>query len=199
MRCTGAGMLRTLSRNAIHLALVALPALAACESGDGDLDPDAVTTIPPGDATGSGATGTYLLETITTSCEGDCTTSLGEIVYSACDIGTRLDSDAEVTQDGGALVIDVDDSDYVSRLEGGLDADGAFEVGGLRTQQGGEVTITARSTGTIAGTTLTGGARLLVTGMGLSCRIGVDVTGAKTAQRRGTRNILAPPRRAHRD
>ena len=147
--------------------------------GDGDLDPDSVTTIPPGDATGSAATGSYVLESITTSCDGDCVTEVEGFPYSACDVGTRLDAHAEVTQDEGALTIDVDDSDYVSRLEGGIDADGRFEVGGLRTQYGGEVRITARSIGTIGGGTVTSEGRLLVAGMGLDCRIGVDATGTR--------------------
>ena len=159
-----------------HLAVCFL--VAAC-GGSTDLDKDAVTTIPPGDATGTASSGSYRVESITTDCSGECSTSTGDVIYSACDIGTRLEDDMTITQTDGALRIDVEDSDYVSRMEGGLDASGAFEVGGVRTQLGGQVTITARTQGTIAGAALTGVARLRVSGRGLSCVIEADVSGTR--------------------
>jgi hypothetical protein len=167
-----------LVRTSLLASLIA-SAIAACGGGADDLDPDVVTTLPPGDATGSAATGTYAMESITTGCSGTCAIEVDGFTYSACDIGTRLDELAEVVQADGALTIDIDDSDYVSRLSGGLFADGSFDVGGLRTQQGGQVTITARSAGTLVGAAMTGTARLHVTGMGLDCRIEAEVTGAR--------------------
>jgi hypothetical protein len=119
------------------------------------------------------------MESVTTDCSGDCTTSFDGAIYSACDIGTRLEDTVTITQADGALKIDVDDSDYVSRLEGGIDADGSFEVGGLRTQLGGQITITARTLGTFSGATMTATARLRVTGNGLGCHIEADVDGAR--------------------
>ena len=159
-------------------SLAVILVLAAC-GGASDLDADAVTSIPPGTATGSAMTGSYRMESVTTDCSGDCTTSFDGVLYSACDIGTRLEDTVMITQTDGALQIDVDDSDYVSRLEGGVDADGTFEVGGLRTQLGGQVTITARTLGTITGPALTGTARLRVSGNGLGCHIEADVDGAR--------------------
>jgi hypothetical protein len=155
-----------------------LVVLAACGGGSGDLDPDVVTNLPPGDATGTAFAGSYEMSSVTTDCSGDCRTLVEGITYSACDIGTRLEDNITVTQADGKLVIDVDGNDYVSRLEGGVFADGMFEVGGLRTQQGGSVTITARVTGTFAAK-LTGAARLRVHGQGLDCVIESDVTGEK--------------------
>ena len=162
-----------------RLAPFFLVAVAACGGGGGDLDPDVVTELPPGDGTGTAATGTYEMSTVTTDCAGSCRIEVEGFPYSACDIGTRLDETAEVTQTDGLLVVDVDDSNYVSRLEGGIDADGSYEVGGLRTQNGGEVVITARSVGTVTGGTWTGTARLLVKGMGLNCTIEADASGTR--------------------
>jgi hypothetical protein len=149
-----------------HLSVCLL--VAACSGGSSDLDADVVTSLPPGDATGTAMTGSYRMETITTDCAGTCSTSADGIIYSACDIGTRLENTVMITQTDGALRIDVDDSDYVSRLEGGLDASGAFDVGGLVTQLG-----------TLAGTTMTGVGRLRVRGRGLDCHIEVDASGTR--------------------
>jgi hypothetical protein len=152
--------------------------VAACGGSD-DLDPAVVTNLPAGDATGTAATGTWEMESITTACGGTCVGRIDGVTFSACDIGTRLDETAEVTQSEGALVLDIADSEYVSRLAGGIDADGGYEVGGLRTLQGGSLTITARSIGTLAGDTMTGSARLHASGSGLDCTIEVDVDGTR--------------------
>jgi hypothetical protein len=157
--------------------IVVFLVLAGC-GGSSDLDADVVTHLPPGDATGSAFAGRYEMTSVTTDCTGDCRTSAGDAVYSACDIGTRFEDTMMVTQTDGKLVIDVDGNDYVSRLEGGVFADAMFEVGGLRTQQGGTVAITSRVTGAF-GAKLTGTARLRVRGQGLDCVIETDVTGEK--------------------
>jgi hypothetical protein len=153
--------------------------LLACGGDDDDLDPDVVTTLPPGDATGDAASGRWELVSLTTACRGTCATTVNGFSISACDVGTRIEESAQLTQQGGALVIDVPRNDYVSRLAGGIDADGSYDVGGLRTQNGGQVRITARSRGTIAGDTMTGSVRLLVVGMGLECFIDVDAEGER--------------------
>jgi len=160
-------------------ALAVLVLLAACDGGATDLDADVVTNLPPGDATGSAMTGSYRMESVTTACDGDCNTSFDGAVYSACDVGTRLDDLIDIVQTDGALRIDVDGNDYVSRMEGGVNGDGAYDVGGLRTQLGGQITITARTRGTITAATMTGTARLRVTGRGIDCVIEADVDGAR--------------------
>jgi len=156
-----------------------LVVVAACGGGDSDLDADVVTNLPPGTATGDAMTGSYRMESLTTDCSGDCSTTVDDVVYSACDIGTRMTDYVDVTQTNGALVIDIDGNDYVSRLAGGIDTDGGYDIGGLRTQLGGSVTITARATGTFAGDSMTGEARLHVSGHGIDCHIETDVTGAR--------------------
>src|SRR5262245_16394892 len=99
----------TASQSGMHVRpvsfLIAL-GVAACGGGSGELDPDPVTNLPPGDATGSAATGTYAMQSLTTGCSGRCTTEVDGFTYSACDIGTRLDETADVTQTDGRLVID---------------------------------------------------------------------------------------------
>jgi len=160
-----------------HLAVYFL--VAACSGGSSDLDADVVTSLPPGDATGTAMTGSYRMDTITTDCAGTCSTTVDGFIYSACDIGTRLENTVMITQTDGALRIDVDDSDYVSRLEGGLDASGVFDVGGLVTQLGGQVAITSRTQGMFVGNTITAASRLRVRGRGLDCHIEVDASGTR--------------------
>lgn len=166
-------MLKTL------LALSLVASAAACGGSGDDLDPDTVTNLPPGDATGSAATGTYVLDTLTTACGGTCAVEVDGFNYSACDVGTRQTATTEIAQDGGALVFDVEDSDYASHLEGGIDVDGSFDVGGLVTQQGGQITITSRSTGTLIDGAMTATGRLRIDGMGLGCTVEIDVTGER--------------------
>jgi hypothetical protein len=162
-------------RMKIHHAIIFL---VACGGDSGELDPDVVTNLPPGDATGTALGGRYSMSSLTTDCSGDCTTNIDGFVYAACDVGVRLDDTVVVTQADGALKIDVEDNDYVSRLEGGVFASSMFEVGGVRTQYGGSVTIAARVTGTIT-STLSGTARLRVSGQGLDCVIESEVSGEK--------------------
>lgn len=170
---------RAARRRRMNQTILAFVLLAACSSGSDDLDADVVTNLPPGDATGSALSGSYRMEALTTKCSGKCSTTIDSFAYSACDVGTRQDDTVEITQTDGALRIDVEDSDYVSRLAGGVDTTGVFDVGGLRTQLGGDITIIARSHGTIVGTSLTGDARLHVGGRGLDCLIEIEVTGTK--------------------
>jgi hypothetical protein len=159
--------------------LVAVLLLAACNDDAGELDVDVVTSLPPGDASGTALSGSYRMESVTTKCSGDCRTTVDDALFSACDVGTRLDDTIAVTQTDGALQIDVDGNDYVSRLEGGIHGDGGYDVGGLRTQLGGQITITARTRGVLATSGMTGTGRLHVGGRGIDCTIEVDVTGAR--------------------
>ena len=85
----------------------------------------------------------------------------------------------DVEQDDGALSFDVDNSDYVSRLDGGAWRDATFVVGGKRTQQGGEITILTLAEGTFAGDELTGTAKLRIEGAGTSCNVEVELSGER--------------------
>ena len=60
-----------------HLLLLSV--VVACGGGGGDLDPETVTNLPPGDGAGTAATGTYDLETVTTGCAGDCTATTSAV------------------------------------------------------------------------------------------------------------------------
>jgi hypothetical protein len=160
---------------------------AACGGGGGsfeeDLDPEVVTNLPAGDGTGTAATGDYDLVSVTTACAGDCLLGGSDMDpgFPICDVGTELTQTAHVEQDGGVLDIDVDDSEYVSQLAGGVNADGSFEVGGYITQNGGEVEVTSREVGTFDATSLSGTGRLQVIGGDLDCLIEVDLDGTRQA------------------
>src|SRR5262245_16744758 len=101
----------------------------AC-GGGGGLDEQSVRNIPPGDARGSAASGRYAVRTIVLSCSGQCTvqTRLGSA--GLCDVGYRDNNSADVVQEDGRLRVDIERSYFPSRLEGGLDADGSYLVGG---------------------------------------------------------------------
>ena len=118
--------------------------LAGC--GSDSLSPDVVTHLPDGDGTGNAMSGTYSVQLYTSGCAGQCTVSS----TSLCDIGQRRDGTLVVTQQGGHLRVEPQETDLVlSRLDGGIWKDGHFDVGGLATQLGGAVVITARADGTI--------------------------------------------------
>lgn len=116
---------------------------------DDPLSESAVTTIPPGSAVGTTLSGDYQIELVTTSCEGVCApvkvTELETI--SVCDLGFRHRSKARVTQTNGALQLDVDDLLFASRLVGGVDADGSFDIGGVKTEASQSLTLRTRFTG----------------------------------------------------
>ena len=133
------------------LSAVALT-LVACGSS-GDLSPDAVQGIPAGDALGSAHSGEYSLDLRITECSGACGPfRVSGFLVTLCDVGDTDFMYVDVTQSDGALSIDTDD--LPSRFEGGVDADGRFDVGGYATQFGGALQITARSQGSIEGDTL---------------------------------------------
>lgn len=134
--------------------LLAAGLLAGCSNHRGSpsgLDEQTVTEIPPGSARGSALSGEYEAEIVTVECSGACgpiDSLLGPI--SLCDVGNIDDEAFETAQDDGALVITGDSSLYVQRQEGGIDADGAFTVGGYATENAGALEMTSRVEGTIA-------------------------------------------------
>jgi hypothetical protein len=147
-----------------------------------------VTELSDGDATGSAASGFYAFETVTTSCAGKCSLAFGDISISVCEVGDRVGATATVVQTEGHLRIDSDDSDYVSRLEGGIDADGSFDVGGERTQGGTAITSSIRALGAISNTSvvnagLTGTVQGHIhgdyEGERIDCRLVAELTGER--------------------
>ncbi len=128
--------------------LVAL-VLAGC-GGDSFLDRDTVTDLPSGTATGSSFTGEYDIEIYTSDCSGKCPLiDYDWFTYTVCDVGMKDDDEVSLSQTDGRLQVDSDGGLPVTRLIGGIDADGWFDAGGWATQAGGEVEITARVQGTI--------------------------------------------------
>jgi hypothetical protein len=156
---------------------LALLLLASC--GADALDPDVVTHLPDGDGAGTAASGTYAIDLYTSGCQGRCSYGSGQ---SVCDIGQRHAGSLVITQSGGHLRIEPEGTELVlTRLESGIWKDGHFDVGGLATQLGGNVVITARASGTLSAT-LTGQARARaqgkVGGDELDCTASFDLSGS---------------------
>ncbi|HOX45545.1 MAG TPA: hypothetical protein PK668_18245 [Myxococcota bacterium] len=125
-------------------------ALAGCGGGD-NLGREDVEDLPAGDATGSALSGNYDLEFYTTACKGACPLiDMGLYSLSICDVGNTDDATVSVTQTDGRLLI-VGPSLLVPRMEGGLDQDGTFLVGGYATQNSGSVEIVTLGEGAIDG------------------------------------------------
>ncbi|MBK9034858.1 MAG: hypothetical protein IPL61_26945 [Myxococcales bacterium] len=162
----------------------ALAALAlGCGGGPGDLlERVDVADLPPGDATGADATGSYDLTLYTSACAGRCTVKVGSFTASLCDVGEVDHGGADVTQTDGRLVLDTS-SLALDRLAGGLDGDGTFVVGGWGTQQGGAVEVLIRADGALADGAITGVATArahgAVDGQAIDCTSSYEVTGAR--------------------
>jgi hypothetical protein len=128
-----------------------LLALAGC-GGDGlALDRDEVTSIPDGSGTGTAASGHWIGTLTTTSCSGRCLVS----GFSLCDVGELDDYELDTVQTDGHLLLESDDLATPS-MNGGIDADGSFRVGGYATELGGMVELLSETTGQVTGDTFTG-------------------------------------------
>jgi hypothetical protein len=160
-----------------------LVVVAACGGGAvGDLEPEEVSALPDGDATGMAASGNYELELYTQDCVGRCPvigTGLG--VVSLCDIGEVRYPEIDVTQIDGHLDMKTYGL-FPDRLEGGLNADASFVVGGWGTRYG--ATIVVRAEGTVAGETITGTAETRqygeYDGTDFDCTIVHELRGTRT-------------------
>ena len=169
----------------ICAAAFALGALGcADDSGGAQLTEAEVTDLPTGDATGAALTGAYQFETVTTDCAGLCepVSYLG-FTLSPCDVGARNDEAVDVTQEDGALQLDVQSSVWASRLSGGVWADGSYDVGGYKTENGGSVRFISQARGTVTDEGVWDGVLTLRTagsfeGQAVDCTATVDLTGA---------------------
>ena len=125
-----------------------------CESnsgqGDDELSPDAVTQIPEGDAAGTEYSGEYDSEVVTADCSGQCG-PIGSVIgsYSLCDIGNVDEDLFEAEHEDGTLRIRAASNYFVELLEGGVDKDGTFSIGGFSTQDSGNFKATNLVDGTI--------------------------------------------------
>lgn len=165
---------------------LSLVLLAAC--GDDTLSRDVVTNLPPGDATGSAATGTYHLQVRTRSCSGSCSVTVIGISWRLCEVGDSASETVTVTQTNGTLDIrDIGSSMYVNQLHGGIDGDGSFDVGGYQIQEGTSVGVAMRVQGTIAasGAIVADAAAKgngSYDGQTISCSATYEVTGERTGK-----------------
>jgi len=159
--------------------------IAAC-GGSGELSREEVTSIPPGDATGTALSGSYRLTIVTTHCDGSCPSFqvIGSIYYSICKPNATDHETVTVTQKEGVLEVTGDSSLWVQNMSGGVLSDGQFDVGGYETEADGNVQITARVKGTIDDTgSILATARVRgvgsAEGQTINCTGTYDVTGAR--------------------
>lgn len=126
--------------------------LVAC-SGD-PLSREEVTSIPAGTGTGTAASGTWEGTLTTTSCTGSC---LVKGYISLCDVGDIDDYSFELVQTDGVLTIEADGL-VTPSMRGGIDANGAFRVGGYATKLGGNVELLSETVGQVDGDSFSGSA-----------------------------------------
>lgn len=131
--------------------LLMMVAVGALGCGSDYLDRDVVTSLPPGDASGSALSGSYSGTVTTTACAGTCMAKYGIFTYTFCEVGDVDKETFQVTQNDGVLEVTGASHLYVASLRGGVDADGRFDVGGYATESGGQIGIVMRVEGTIDG------------------------------------------------
>jgi|GEM_PF-2079846 len=125
---------------------------------DAFLDPDVVTSIPEGDASGDAFTGAYQTRAVVISCAGACgPVEVAGTQYAVCERDAESVEWVSVLQEDGKLRVDLDDDGHIGinldgyvpvRLNGGIDADGRWDVGGYDTKFGDALESTARARGT---------------------------------------------------
>ncbi len=160
-----------------------LLAAAACGGGDGLGESD-VRELPPGNANGNAYSGEYELEAITVACAGSCApVSAYGLIISPCDVGARNEEVGVVTQTDGELRVDLEDVLWASRLEGGVWSDGSFEIGGVKTELGGQVRFISKATGLFGDGTWTSDLELrsvgTIDGQSRDCTATVEITGTR--------------------
>lgn len=166
-------------------SLILALAQSAC-SGDGDLDRDVVTNLPPGNASGAAVSGTYRLQIHTSSCSGSCAVTVIGISWRLCEVGDDDTETVKVAQKDGALeMTEIGSSMYVDQMHGGINADGSFDIGGYEPQQGSSVAVAIRARGKIApdGTLVAdveGKGNGSYEGQTISCRATYEVTGQRS-------------------
>lgn len=167
-----------------YLVASSLLTLIACDGGlgDGALTPSDVTGIPPGTATGNAASGLYDVELYTVGCRGACEARNGDLTGSICDVGEVENATITVTQLDGDLRMDVDGLIY-DRLEGSLDADGTFVVGGYVTARAGAVEAMVLAEGSVTASAFAGTglqrARGSNDGVSFDCVSDYELTGRR--------------------
>lgn len=120
---------------------------------------DVVESIPEGDAAGEAFSGSYQTRATIISCAGSCgPIDTGGTTYDVCERDAESIEWITVYQEDGTLRVDLDDDGHIGinldgyvpvRLNGGIDADGSWDIGGYGTKFGGKLESTARARGTV--------------------------------------------------
>ncbi len=153
----------------MRIAVSVAASLAGC--GAPPLERDDVVGIPPGTATGAGASGVYMTSVRTIECCGRCS-------QFTCIAGYGGET-VTLSQVDGSLMFDIGDFSVV----GGIDVDGAFRVGDMYAYR--DIVDSFKEFGLIEGT-LTGGHlsgvfkdRIVGTHAGrrVDCTVAAELTG----------------------
>lgn len=129
------------------------------EVEDDYLGRNVVSSIPIGDAVGDAFSGDYQARATTVSCVGVCgPVAVGGTTYTVCERDAETIEWITAYQRDGVLQVDLDDDGHIGinldgyvpvRLHGGIDADGAWDVGGVGNKFGRSLESTARARGTV--------------------------------------------------
>lgn len=129
------------------------------DEGDTYLDREVVESVPEGDAVGDGFSGSYETLATAVACVGECgPIDTGGTTSVVCSPYAESMEWITAYQEDGSLRIDLDDDGHIGinldgyvpvRLNGGIDADGTWDVGGYGTKFGGRLESTARVRGTV--------------------------------------------------
>jgi hypothetical protein len=171
------------------LVHVAILSLAAC--GADDLDRALITSLPPGTAVGSAASGTYGVTLVTRACGGQCTITARGHTAQLCERGEEASERLRLEQSDGRLRGSLTVEAIPIPLAGGIDADGGFDVGGLVSGglgalgHSGSLELPLRVRGTVAVDegSVRGEVKLrfagTIEGSAVSCTVTSDLTGRR--------------------
>jgi len=171
--------------------LCSLVTLLATSCGNdavpGDLlDPESVTSIPPGDAVGTAHAGTYETQLDVKACSGVCPDLvIGAETYSICAEGQQYLELLNVSQEDGYLEVHLDLGFIETNMSGGVYRNRNFEVGGFTASSYGDVDVTAFTKGVfLPGERLNGQVKVLgigeFGGAEIDCKILLDLSGDRT-------------------
>jgi len=126
---------------------------------DEPLDRDVVESVPEGDAVGDDFSGSYETLATAVACVGECgPIEAGGTTSVVCSPYAESKEWITLFQEDGSLRIDLDDDGHIGinldgyvpvRLNGGIDSDGTWDVGGYGTKYGGRLESTARIRGMV--------------------------------------------------
>lgn len=132
-----------------------------------------------GPTTSNGLSGAYDVMSRTVACNGDCSASAGIWgIVSYCDVGEMATDYVRVNQEGGALTIDLSQG----QVQGAIEENGRFSVGGAATEGGGMVELNAVADGQFQGRHVGFTAQLSFTAIGqiegdvIDCKGEIELT-----------------------